>query len=152
MLPPVIKTITVPCSPDRAFELFTRDFAIWWPADRHSLSAMSGEAPKSVEADPRLKGEIWEIDHGGARQLWGHFTEFEPAHRLSISWHVGRKPTEATRVSVTFAAKGKNTEVVLSHSGWEALGPDAANMRQGYDNGWVSVFETAFKAACMGAA
>ena len=46
---PVIKTIEVPCSQDRAFDIFARDLGTWWPRDRHSVSAMKHEtAAKAV--------------------------------------------------------------------------------------------------------
>jgi len=148
MLPPVVKTITVPCPPERAFAIFTRDFSVWWPADKHSMSAMAGRPARSVHAEAKTGGEIWEIDHKGDRQIWGQFTTFQAPSLLEINWHVGRPKTQATRVAVQFTAKGAATEVTLTHSGWEIFAQEAENMRNGYNNGWVHVFETCFKSAC----
>jgi len=149
MLPPVVKTITVPCAPERAFAIFTRDFAAWWPGDKHSTSAMAGKAAQSVNADARAGGEIWEIDHAGMRVLWGSFTAFSPSSHLSIAWHIARPSSEATTVDVAFTAAGSGTKVTLTHSGWEAFGEQAETMRNGYNSGWVHVFEEKFKAACL---
>jgi hypothetical protein len=33
-VPPIVKTVTVRTSPDRAFVLFAEDFACWWPLSR----------------------------------------------------------------------------------------------------------------------
>ena len=39
MIDPIEKTLVVPLTPDRAFDLFTNRMASWWPLDKHSLSA-----------------------------------------------------------------------------------------------------------------
>ncbi len=152
MLPPVIKTITVPCPPAQAFQLFTRDIASWWPLDKNSVSAMSGKVARDIELDPREGGEITEIDHEGARVLWGSITDYSPPSRLGLAWHINRPASEATSVTVTFEADddpaSSGTKVTLIHAGWEVFGDDAQSMRNGYDSGWVHVFEQRFKAAC----
>ena len=47
-LAPVEKSVWVPLTPDRAFDLYTRQLDTWWPVATHSLSAsrMNG-IPKS---------------------------------------------------------------------------------------------------------
>jgi uncharacterized protein YndB with AHSA1/START domain len=148
MLPPVVKTITVPCAPERAFDLFTRDIATWWPLDKNSCSAMSGHVARDLELDAKQGGEIWEIDYQGERLLWGSFAEFTPSSRVRINWHINSPADQATMVEVAFIAKGDGCEVKLSHSGWEALGDQAEATRKGYNKGWVHVFEECFLAAC----
>jgi len=149
MLPPVIKTITVPCPPELTFSLFTTEIGLWWPLDKHSCAAMEGETAQSLSVDCRNGGEFWETDHNGKRILWGSFTAFEPPARLSIAWHIARPPSEATDVTVTFKPDGTGTKVTLTHSNWEVFGDSAQAMRNGYDNGWVHVFETRFKDVCL---
>ncbi len=148
MLPPVVKTITVPCPPERAFDLFTRDIAKWWPLDKNSVSAMSGHVARDILLDPQLGGEIHEIDHQGNQLLWGSFAAFSRPERLVINWHINRPANEATIVEVLFTKSGENTEVTLSHSGWETLGDQAETTRNGYNAGWVYVFTDCFQAAC----
>ena len=43
---------------------------------------------------------------------------------------------------------GKHTTVKLTHSRWEAFAEQAEDMRNGYNQGWVGVFEQAYKNAC----
>ena len=44
-------------------------------------------------------------------------------------------------MEVAFTSTGDGgTRIDLEHRGWEALGPDAAK-RQGYDDGWRTLFE-----------
>lgn len=151
MLPPVVKTITVACPPERAFDIFTTQIATWWPLDKHSCAAMEGETSQKLEIDCREGGEIWETDHKGERQKWGSFDVFAPPARLRILWHINRPENEATHVEVEFKPSAEVCEVTLTHSNWEAFAERAADMREGYNGGWVYVFETRFREACGGA-
>jgi hypothetical protein len=40
--------VTVPCTPERAFQLFTEEMGTWWPADSYS-GAVSEFARESLE-------------------------------------------------------------------------------------------------------
>ena len=51
-------------------------------------------------------------------------------------------------VDVQFEPIDTGTRVTLTHSNWEVLGDTAQAMRDGYDQGWVHVFETCFGGAC----
>ena len=66
MTDPVIKTIDVPCSPARAFDVFVRNTARWWPLDRHSVSAGQGQTARDITIEPRVGGAIYETTHDGA--------------------------------------------------------------------------------------
>ena len=48
----IVKTVTVPLPPDRAFRLFTQGMSDWWPLDSHSLSARDGAPAASVTVTP----------------------------------------------------------------------------------------------------
>lgn len=147
MLPPVIKTIDVACSPQKAFDVFTRDIGKWWPRDRNSVSAMDGHVARSVTLGLHEGGEIIEIGYDGTRHRWGTVKVFEPGERLTLAWHINLPETQATTVEVTFSGNETGTRVELSHWGWEAFGDRADAMRQGYESGWVSVFEQAYRGA-----
>ena len=148
MLPPVIKTVYIPITSEQAFRVFTNELALWWPLDKHSCAAMAGETSQALDADLSTGGEIWETDHEGRRILWGTFTEFTPSSKLRINWHINRPADDATEISVEFTPNDDETEVTLTHSGWEVFGVQADAMREGYNNGWVHVFEERFKSAC----
>lgn len=145
---PVIKTIDVPCDQRTAFRIFTEDMNRWWPKDRNSVSAMAGETAREVRLEPRIGGALTEIGHDGTRHSWGSVLAWDPFARLSLNWHINRPVSEATRVDVDFAPQRSGTRVTLRHHGWEALGDEAQKMRDGYDGGRVSVFETAYAGAC----
>jgi len=148
MIEPVVKTIDVPCSQEVAFNIFTKDFSVWWPKDKHSVSAMGGSPARSVSMDPRKGGALSEVDASGESHNWGSVSVFDPFAKLSLLWHIGKPVEQATLVDLTFEPTGNGTKVTLTHHGWEALGEDGAGMREGYNAGWVHVFETCFAGAC----
>lgn len=148
MTEPVVKTVEVPCSQERAFGIFTSDFSAWWPKDKHSVSAMSGQPARKVMMDPKKGGVLTEIAADGTEHNWGSVSTFQPHERLSLLWHIGTSVEKATLVDVTFEAVSGGTRVTLTHHGWEALGEDADKMREGYNGGWVHVFETCYAGAC----
>jgi uncharacterized protein YndB with AHSA1/START domain len=148
-LSPVVKRIIVRCSAEDAFQYFTRDFHKWWPAHTHSVTAMSSEGarrPRSCTMDPRPEGRI--IEHGPEHEeyVWGTVLTWEPPRRVAFTWHPGQDERAAQIVEVTFSDVAGGTEVVLTHSGFDRLAEEqAALVREGYNNGWESVFTSAFR-------
>lgn len=151
MFEPVKKTIEVPCTQEQAFKTFVSEVTSWWPLDKNSVSAMSGEVAKQITIEEKMGGRVFEIGHDDCEHLWGSVTEYRPHELVTIDWHIGLPPENASEVSVGFTKiDDKKTRVELSHSRWEAFGDKAEAMRSGYDQGWVGVFETAFNKACGG--
>ncbi len=148
MTDPVVKTIDVPCDPAKAFAIFTDRMTHWWPLDRNSVSAMGGAVAKSVSLEGRVGGAITETGPNGETHNWGSVKRWEPGKALSLAWHIGKPESEATIVDVAFEPIEGGARVTLTHHGWDVLGAEAEKMREGYDRGWVGVFETAFKDAC----
>ncbi|HEX6683088.1 MAG TPA: SRPBCC family protein [Candidatus Limnocylindrales bacterium] len=133
---PLVKTATVPCPPERAFDLFTQQISAWWPLATHSV----GLSPDCrVEMDGRVGGHITETLPDGATTSWGTLTAWEPPSRVAFTWHPGRDPDEATEVQVVFKpAADSGTVVTLVHGGWSAR-PDGAAARRNYEAGWDPV-------------
>lgn len=149
MAEPVIKTIDVPCTPEKAFDIFVTNVSSWWPLGKNSVSAMAGKVAQSVTIEPKAGGRIYEIAHDGETHEWGSVAVYDPSDRLVLNWHINSPASEATLVEITFSPNSNGgTCVNLVHSGWEILGERGSDMREGYNSGWVSVFETAFKGAC----
>ncbi|MGR3491168.1 MAG: metalloregulator ArsR/SmtB family transcription factor [Shimia sp.] len=147
-LDPIVKTLTVPLSPEQAFEAFTRDLSNWWPVESHSLSAYEDETPKGVTVEPREGGQIIETQHDGTKAPWGTITGWEPGRRLAMTWHVGRPAEEATFLDIRFEAQGTGTRIILIHDGWDSLGTQATAIRDTYTTGWDLVLESGFAAHC----
>ena len=152
MLDPIVKTIEVPSSQEKAFGVFVDEMESWWPLGKRSVSAITGAVPKSLSIEPKPGGKIVEIGHDDTAHLWGTIVSYNPYELLSMDFHMGLPAAEsASIVEVRFTALDLDrTRVELTQSNWEAYGDLAEMMRGGYGSGWVIIFEQAFKAACGG--
>lgn len=151
MLDPIRKTITVPCSQKRAFEIFLADMPEWWPLDKRSMSLMnSKKPPQGLRVEPRQGGRIVETAWDGDEYHWGTVTEYDPYTYLAMDFHMGMPATNASLVEVAFEEVDEtSTRVELTHSNWEAFGDLAQDMRNGYGSSWGLLFEQAYKQACV---
>jgi uncharacterized protein YndB with AHSA1/START domain len=148
-VPPVVKVIHVDCSPQDAFDRFTRDIHLWWPIQTHSVH---GPQAASVAFEAYVGGRLLEISGDDDGEVWGSVTAWDAPNRLVFTWHVGRSPDTAQSVEVTFTASGLGTQVQLVHSGWERLGSNAERLRAEYDGGWNLVFMQRYFAHAQGGA
>lgn len=149
MLDPIKKSIEVPCSQESAFKVFVDQVGSWWPLDKNSVSAMNGEVAKKVVIEPEQGGKVYEIGHDDTTHHWGSVTAYDPYKSFTMDWHIGLPPENASEVAVQFTSLGPDrTRVELMHGRWEAFGDKADDMRAGYDQGWVGVFEQAYLKAC----
>lgn len=134
---PVVHRVTVRLSPQRAFDLFTRGIASWWPFRGHSCG---DEDAADVAFEPRVGGAVTEIGRSGSRHCWGSITSWEPPLGFSMQWHPGQPVEHATWLEVRFVAMDAAcTEVCVRHGGWESRGPQAEGVREGYREGWAVV-------------
>jgi uncharacterized protein YndB with AHSA1/START domain len=145
---PVVKTITVACSAEEAFRYFTADFNVWWPAATQSVVAYASEfkdKPAAVIFEPRVGGRIFERARSGEEHVLGRVLDWEPPVRVEFSFHPGRDDKEAQTVEVAFSPVPEGARVVLTHSGWDKLSVNAQKTRDSYNQGWQTVFVTAYR-------
>lgn len=151
MLDPIVKTIEVPCSQEKAFKVFVNDMGNWWPLDKRCMSMKDGQSAKSLQVEAKLGGKIVEISQDDTEHFWGTFKTFNPHDSVSMNFHMGMPPENASLVEVQFTALGaEQTRVQLTQSNFEAFGDMAEMMRGGYGSGWVIIFEESYKSACGG--
>jgi hypothetical protein len=101
-------TVEVEVDPATAFDLFTRDIAAWWRADRSLWGDVCGE--------PRFENGLL---MQGDTEI-GRVHAWEPGPRLAFSYGPpGVDPEERTDVEVRFEAVANGTRVVVRHGGWE---------------------------------
>ena len=131
---PIVKTLTLSCSADHAFVVFTERIADWWPVADHSITG----AEATVIIEGREGGRILEVDTSGGEHMWGEINTWSPVSRLAYSWHPGYDASAATHVEVTFESDGAGCVVTLVHSGW-ASDDAALASRDSYDAGWGRV-------------
>jgi len=139
-VPPVVKAVSVRVAPTRAFEIFARDLAHWWPlAQFHT-----GPDPVECAIEPRIGGRVFERAVDGRETVWGTVVAYEPPHRLCFTWIVGLAAELAQLIELRFQPEGPGTRVELTHSGWEKLGDAAAAQRERYDRGWATIIERCY--------
>jgi uncharacterized protein YndB with AHSA1/START domain len=143
---PVRAAVTVAVDPERAWEIFTGDFATWWPVASHSVAAGQDEVPEQLVFEPREGGEIYELSRGVKRH-WARIHTWHPPQSLGFTWRVNPE-NPPSDVVVTFGQVATGTRVELVHSGWEAYGANRDELRAGYggEGGWPRVL-AAFAAA-----
>lgn len=142
-VPPVEKSVLVPCDPARAFAAFTVEIAQWWPIRTHSVGQ---ERARSLRIEPAVGGRVYETMDDGRTCDWGRVLTWSPPAGFSMTWHPGRPADPHTVLELSFAAEGDATRVRLVHRGWEALGKDAQAKRDDYNGGWYQVFGRSFAA------
>lgn len=146
---PVVKSIEVSRSAADAFRIFAAEIGAWWPKATHSLAdAAAGETSRTVTIEPRVGGRVFETLADGRELDWGEVLKFEPGAALRLAWRLGRPAAQETYVHVRFEPLGPSRcRVTLTHEGWERLGAEGPAMRDGYNSGWVEVFETCYAQA-----
>jgi uncharacterized protein YndB with AHSA1/START domain len=137
---PVHKTVSVTVSVERAFEVFTERIGEWWPLELHSVGTeILGIKPESVAFVGREGGWLVERMEGGREAPWAEILAWEPPHRLVLAWKPNPDRPAPTEIEVTFTAEPSGgTRVDLEHRGWERLGEEGRELKEGYSD-WDGV-------------
>jgi uncharacterized protein YndB with AHSA1/START domain len=113
----VIVAMRVRASPERAFEVFTREIGAWWrhnPMFRFTPrepGVLSFDEDRLIET--RTDGKVFEI---GKVRVW------EPGRRLVFGWRQAAfAADQATEVEVVFQPVGEETRVSVTHTGWDTV-------------------------------
>jgi uncharacterized protein YndB with AHSA1/START domain len=135
MIPPVLASVHVRRSPVDAFRVFTDRIGAWWPLPTHGCF---GAEAAGLRFDG---GRLVEESAGGDVAVWGDVLAWEPPRRFTVTWRPGHTDQPHSVVTVEFHPDEDGTRVELTHSGWEAYGPDADQVRASYDrpDGWTGV-------------
>lgn len=153
MIEPLVKSIEVPCNQEQAFTVFM-DMDSWWPKEKFTTSVMRGQTVRALRVDARKGGQIVEVASDDQEHVWGTIKTYDPYGYLNMDFHIPHPSEEKpgfSTVEVRFTSLGdERTRVELKQSNWEALGDVAEMVRGGYGQGWVAIFEGAYKAACGG--
>jgi hypothetical protein len=145
-LAPVVKRVEVRRSAADAFRIFTEEISAWWPMATHTRAKTAeGQRTVRVTVEPRVGGRVYETLHDGRELEWGEVRAWDPGKRFALGWRLGRLAEQTTDVSVTFEPiDGQSCRVTLTHENWERMGEEAEQLRNAYDNGWITVFEKGF--------
>jgi uncharacterized protein YndB with AHSA1/START domain len=140
---PIIRTVTVKGSVERAFRAFTEEMGAWWPLETHSIAVDQGleQRAETLRVEAHEGGRIEEVLEDRSTRDWGGIDVWQPPHRVVFSWKPNDRPTPPTEVEVRFTAAGNATRVDLEHRGWERLGEIAKEIHPLYssEGGWTMV-------------
>jgi len=107
-------------TPQRAFEVFTREISAWWQAS--SLFRFTPRSPGVVSFEPGVGGRFMETFADGEIFEIGRLTVWEPGRRLAFSWRQASfNAGELTHVEVSFEPLGLQTRVTVEHHGWDSV-------------------------------
>jgi uncharacterized protein YndB with AHSA1/START domain len=141
---PILKTIVVAVSPERAFQVFTEEMSAWWPLGSKHIGKV--EAKKAV-IEPFVGGRWYERGVDGSECDWGRVRIWDPPQRLVLSWEISsdwrHDSSIQTEVDVRFSAEGSSTRVDLEHRLLHHYGEKAAQMRGIFDSteGWRAILD-----------
>ena len=134
-------SIEVNAPAERAFEVFTRDFGAFKPAEHNLLQVPIAE----TVVETHVGGHIIDRGTDGSECRWARVLAYEPPQRVVFSWDIGptwqveSDPENTSEVEVTFTAEGpERTRVDLEHRNLDRHGPgwEAVAGGVGHEQGW----------------
>jgi len=132
MIEVVRKTITVDCTIEEAFRVFTAEAVSWWPVESHSIH----ETVAEIVFETAVGGEVYEVSTSGEKGYWATVLDWDPPNRLVLAWNILRADGSPTEVEVRLLPEGAGTRVELEHRGWDKLSEGGRTKRDNYDTGW----------------
>ena len=113
----VLVSVRVAATPQRAFEVFTRDIGLWWRPN--GLFETTPRAPGRLAFED---GALVERLEGDRRFEIGRVLEWSPPERLLFSWRQASFPPDLhTEVEVRFKLVGAETRVTVEHRGFDRV-------------------------------
>ena len=116
----ILVSIRVAVTPERAFDVFTREIDQWWRAT--PLFLFSSHSPGVLSFEQHLGGRLIERCDDGTQFEIGRILEWVPGERLAFTWRQASfAEDQMTEVEVRFDAIGDQTRVTVEHSGWDSV-------------------------------
>lgn len=137
----VSASIEVNASVQRAFEVFTRDFGAFKPAEHNLLQVPIAE----TVVETHVGGHIIDRGADGSECGWATVLAHEPPDRFVFSWDISPRwqietdPDKRSEVEVTFTALNQDrTRVEIKHRHLDRHGEGWDGVREGVssDDGW----------------
>lgn len=135
------KSIIVEAPIERAFEIFTKRFGSFKPAEHNLLAVKIAE----TVFEPRVGGYIYDRGVDGSECRWARVLAYEPPRRVLLSWNISPRwqletdPNKASEWEVCFTAETpQRTLVEIEHRKLERHGEGWEGVRDGVngDRGW----------------
>jgi uncharacterized protein YndB with AHSA1/START domain len=129
--PPMITLVVrkmIRATPGRLFDAWTRpdELKKWWGPE--SVTCTDATVDLSVGGTYRIANQF---PNGDVVWITGEFEIIDRPNRLVYTWRLGADPAPSERVSVTFEARGTNTEVTVTHARIPSI-----PVRDVHEQGW----------------
>ena len=97
-VPPLIKSVVIPCSVSIAFTLFTEHLAEWWPLGRFHAAPN----PRDCGVEPWVGGRVYERGADGSLIEWGRVIAWQRPQRCSFTWWLGVDASQSCGLEEVF--------------------------------------------------
>jgi hypothetical protein len=125
----------------RAFDVFTKQFGSFKPAEHNMLGVQIAE----TVFEPRVGGFLYDRGIDGSECHWARVLVYEPPNRVLLSWNISPRwqietdPNKVSEWEVRFTAEtAQRTRVEIEHRKLERHGEGWEGVRDGVggDQGW----------------
>lgn len=146
----VRKEVFVNASPERAFDVFTKQMSAWWPLATHHIGKVDAVA---AVVEPFVGGRWYERGNDGSECEWGRVLAWDPPGLLLLGWELSadwkHDASVQTQVEVRFTAEKDGTRVTLEHRLLQKYGARAEEVRAAVDSqgGWAGMLASYAAAA-----
>jgi uncharacterized protein YndB with AHSA1/START domain len=121
----VYVALRVKATPERAFDVFTREIGDWWRPN--GLFQTTPRPPGRLAFEPGEGGRLTETLANGKVFEIGRILLWQPPVRFIFSWRQANFPPDLkTEVEVCFEAVGDETRVSVEHRGFDQVPEGAA--------------------------
>ncbi|RWE15262.1 MAG: ATPase [Mesorhizobium sp.] len=137
----VKKSVVVEAPIERAFNVFTKGFGSFKPAEHNLLPVKIAE----TVFEPRVGGHVYDRGVDGSECRWARVLAYEPPNRVLLSWDISPQwrietdPAKTSEWEVRFIAETtERARVELEHRNLERHGQGWESVRDGVDGdqGW----------------
>lgn len=116
----VLVSLRVAATPERAFEVFTREIHLWWRDN--ALFRFTPRSPGTLAFEPFEGGRFTETLANGKVYEIGRISVWEPGACLRFGWRQATfRPGQMTEVEIRFEAIGTQTRITVEHRGWDSV-------------------------------
>jgi hypothetical protein len=102
-------SVLLPLAPAEAFDFFTRQISLWWPADRRHLNDANSQL--FLLAD----GRFYERASNGTELDLGRVRLWDAPRRIVLDFYMGTDAAHPTEVEIRFDAESDGTRVNVNH-------------------------------------
>ena len=116
----VLVALRIRAAPERVFEAFTREIALWWKPN--GMFHFTPRSPGVLAFEPGVGGRFTETLPNGKVFEIGKIRVWEPPSRLVFGWRQATfQPGQDTEVEISFTPVGEETRVTVEHRGWDTV-------------------------------